>query len=85
MDVEKEIIEIQERNRRVEKDKEWETSTTRKVVIAGLTYVVVLLLLLVVHVPNPYVNALVPSAGFLLSTLSLPWFKRKWIETRKSK
>ena len=37
MELEKEIEEIKKRNIRVEKDKAWETSFTRKVCIAILT------------------------------------------------
>ena len=41
-DLEKNVEEILERNKRVELDKKWETSTTRKVCIAILTYIVVI-------------------------------------------
>ena len=41
--VEEEIKEIKERNKRVELDKKWETSLTRKVCIAILTYIVVVI------------------------------------------
>ena len=37
-ELKKEIEEIKIRNKRVEKDKEWETSYTRKICIAILTY-----------------------------------------------
>ena len=40
-DLEKEIELIKERNKRVETDKAWETSWTRKICIAVLTYLVV--------------------------------------------
>ena len=40
-DIEIEIKEIKERNKRVELDKKWETSLTRKICIAILTYIVV--------------------------------------------
>ena len=43
MNVEKEIKEIKERNKRVEKDKEWETSWTRRICIMMLTYIVVII------------------------------------------
>lgn len=43
MDLEKEINEIKARNKRVELDKAWETSFTRKICICVLTYVVVVL------------------------------------------
>ena len=39
--IEEEIREIKERNKRVELDKKWETSLTRKICIAVLTYIVV--------------------------------------------
>ena len=42
MDFEKEITEIKERNKRVEKDKAWETSWTRRICIMVLTYIVVI-------------------------------------------
>ena len=40
-ELEKDIIEIKERNRRVESDKSWETSWERKMAVAALTYAVV--------------------------------------------
>ncbi|MFZ1258630.1 MAG: hypothetical protein WAQ25_04120 [Candidatus Saccharimonas sp.] len=73
------VRHIEERNQRVEFDKAWESSWTRKVCIATLTYVVVwLYLYFVVHV-DPWINALVPTIGFLLSTLTLGWVKGQWI------
>jgi len=78
--VKNEIASIKERNLRVEADKAWETSNTRKAVIAVLTYFVVVLFFLVAGLPNPFVNALVPAAGFVLSTLSLPYFKEVWLK-----
>ena len=42
-DLEQTIEEIKERNKRVELDKKWETSGTRKLCIAVLTYVVVVI------------------------------------------
>ena len=43
MDLEKEIKKIQERNKRVELDKAWETSWTRRICIMILTYIVVII------------------------------------------
>lgn len=79
MNFEKEIEELKARNRRVETDKAWETSWTRKGVIAGLTYSVVVLFFFVADLANPFVNAIVPSIGFVLSTLTVPLFKKWWI------
>ncbi len=73
-----EIEQIKERNRRVELDKAWETSLTRKVVILCLTYVVTVLFFYAAQLPSPFLNAIVPSIGFFLSTLTVPVFKKWW-------
>ena len=79
-DLEKRIQKIEERNKKVEKDKVWETSIARKVIIAILTYLIIVLFFLVNHLPNPYVNALVPTLGFILSTLTLNILKELWMK-----
>ncbi|MEW6528447.1 MAG: hypothetical protein AB1391_01015 [Candidatus Micrarchaeota archaeon] len=85
MNIEQRVTEIEKRNTRVEVDKAWETSFTRKVLIAILTYVTIVLFFLVAKLPNPFINSIVPTAGFVLSTLSLSLFKRIWIKyIRKS-
>lgn len=76
--LQKEIESIKLRNRRVEKDKAWETSMARKVSVATLTYLTILLFFIVIKVENPLVNAIVPTLGFLLSTMSLPLIKKWW-------
>jgi len=76
----KEIKEIQERNRRVEADKAWEISTTRKLNLAAITYVVVVITLILIDAPRPYLNALIPTIGFLLSTLTLKFVKMWWLK-----
>lgn len=75
-----EIESIKERNQRVEIDKAWETSKTRRVLIAIMTYFVVVLFLWLIDVSHPWLHAFVPTGGFLLSTLSLPFFKRMWVK-----
>ncbi len=80
MNTKKEIQKIKERNSRVEIDKQWETSYTRKIIIAVLTYLVIVLFFIYASVANPFLNAIVPTLGFILSTLSLPYFKKIWIE-----
>ena len=76
----KEVQKIKERNSKVEADKAWETSLARKLLIALLTYFVIVLFFHFARLPNPFVNAIVPTMGFLLSTLSLPLFKKIWIK-----
>ncbi len=76
--LEKEIAEIKQRNKRVESDKAWETSRERKAIIAILTYFVIVTFMWSVKIPDPLANAVVPTLGFVLSTLSLPFFKAQW-------
>lgn len=75
-----ELTRIKERNARVETDKAWETSLTRKIIIAVLTYAVIVLFFFTADLPNPFVNSIVPATGFILSTLSLPYFKKIWLK-----
>jgi hypothetical protein len=69
---------IEDRNKRVELDKAWETSWSRKVLIAIFTYLAISLYFLIVGISNPWINAIVPTVGFLLSTLTLSFFKNLW-------
>ncbi|PIZ47019.1 hypothetical protein CO180_02155 [candidate division WWE3 bacterium CG_4_9_14_3_um_filter_41_6] len=72
------VTALEERNRRVELNKSWETSTTRKFFVALFTYLSIVLYFLVIDVERPFINAVVPTAGFLLSTLSLPYIRIVW-------
>lgn len=77
-DLKKEIEEIKKRNERVELDKAWEISWTRRLIVALFTYLSVSLYLNAIQIPNPWQSAVVPTVGFLLSTLTLPFFKNLW-------
>ena len=81
--LEKEIELIKQRNKKVEADKAWETSFARKIIIAALTYMTLVVFFFFAQLPNPLVNAIVPSLAFVLSTLTLPFFKKIWLNTRK--
>ena len=74
-----EIQALKERNKKVEADKAWETSFTRRTVIAVMTYIVVVIFLILIKIPSPFLNALVPTIGFILSTLTLTFIKNKWL------
>ena len=76
----KEIKAILERNKRVERDKAWETSFTRRLIIAILTYLVIVLFLYTIKASHVWLTALVPTIAFVLSTLSLPIFKKLWLK-----
>ena len=69
---------IEQRNQRVELDKAWETSWQRRLSVALLTYLVVLIYLFVVGNDNPFINAIVPPTGFVLSTLVMKRIKSYW-------
>ena len=77
-DLEKEIILIKNRNKKVEIDKAWETSWTRKFLLIIFTYLAIGFYLRAINIDKPWLNAIVPSFGFLLSTLTLPFFKKIW-------
>ena len=74
-----ELEKIKERNHRVEADKAWETSKVRRILIALMTYLVIVIFLWTIDAPNPWLSAIVPTIGFILSTLTLPFFKKIWL------
>ena len=80
MTLEERIAKIEERNKKVETDKSWETSWTRKLLLIVFTYLAIALYLQFIVGINPWINAVVPSIGFLLSSLTLPWFKKIWVK-----
>ena len=83
--IKSEIDKIKQRNRRVELDKAWETSWTRKIIVTLLTYAVIVIFFFSAGLPNPWINSIVPALAFVLSTLSLPFFKKIWIEVKIKK
>ncbi|HZE86969.1 MAG TPA: hypothetical protein VE090_02060 [Methylomirabilota bacterium] len=75
-ELEERIKKIEGRNKNVELNKAWETSWTRRGLIIVFTYLSIALYFKFILGINPWINAIVPSVGFLLSTLTLPWFKK---------
>lgn len=85
MNIEKEIKEIKDRNKRVELDKEWETCLTRKLGICILTYIVVVIYSYIIKkFDNIWLSSIVPVIGFSISTLSLKFVRKIW-EKNKNK
>lgn len=76
--LEKRIAQIEQRNERVGADKAWETSWLRRMLLVIFTYLAISLYLNAIRVDRPWLNAIVPAIGFLLSTLTLPIFKELW-------
>ncbi len=83
-DLKKEIENIKQRNKKVELDKKWETSWTRKICIMILTYIVVITYSYVIrNYDNIFLSSLVPVIGFTLSTLSLKVVRKNWEKKNK--
>ena len=80
--IEEKIQALENRNKRVELDKEWETSWARKLIVAVLTYFVIVIFFYFAQLPKPFLNSIVPTLAFIISTLSLPFFKKIWMLKR---
>ena len=76
--IEQRLRKIERRNKRVELDKAWETSWTRRLLIVAFTYILLGSYMWAINVHQPLLNAVVPTVGFTLSTLSLPFFRKLW-------
>ncbi len=81
--VEERLSAIEERNARVAADKAWEVSITRRAVISVMTYLTAGIFMVVNGFLHPWITAIVPVLGYLLSTLSLPWIKKYWLSRQK--
>lgn len=81
-ELEKRIKKIEERNKKVEEDKAWETCLLRKILIIVMTYIFAVLYLTIADTTNPYFGAVVPCVGFYLSTWSLKLIKKYWVKKR---
>lgn len=77
-ELEKRIIKIERRNKKVEQDKAWETSLLRRLLLILFTYLTIGIYMKFVLNIDPWLNAIIPSLGFYLSTLSLPIFRTFW-------
>lgn len=78
-ELENRIANIEERNTRVELDKKWEGSFTRRALLMLFTYLAIFLYFIAIDIPSPHLSAVPPTIGFLLSTLTLPFFKKIWM------
>ena len=78
--LEKRLAAIEGRNAKVEANKAWETSWTRRALIACVTYLSIGVYFAFIGISNPWLNAVVPTVAFLLSTLTLPYLKKIWLK-----
>ena len=77
-----EIENIKQRNKRVEADKAWEISLVRRIFVALSTYILVVIFLTVLGVEKPFLSAIIPATAYLISTLSLDVIKSWWFKRR---
>lgn len=77
------IEAIHARNKRVEADKAWELSNTRTAFIAISTYLLILGFMILIGDDHPYLNALVASTGYLISTASYGVLKNWWLRRNR--
>lgn len=81
--IQKDLDEIKKRNKAVEADKAWETSYSRRLILLVLTYLAIGLYLWIIKIDRPWLNAIVPAVAFMLSTLTMPYFKKIWLKIFK--
>ncbi|MBS3113580.1 hypothetical protein J4448_00605 [Candidatus Woesearchaeota archaeon] len=78
--LERRVKQIEERNKKVESEKAWEVSITRRVLLMLFTYLAIGFYLQAIKITQPWLNAIVPAVAFMLSTLTLPFFKEFWLK-----
>lgn len=83
MTTDNQIQSILERNKRVEQDKRWETSWTRRISIAVITWILAVVFLTLIDAENALLAALVPTGGYVLSTLSASPIRKYWEKYQK--
>lgn len=80
--IEERLSKIEERNKRVEQDKAWETSPARIISVSFITYIAAFFVLYSIGVSRACLSAIIPVLGFILSTQSLPIIKKYWIKKK---
>jgi len=81
--LEERIKKIEDRNLKVEADKAWETSWARRGLLMIFTYLAIGIYMRAIAIGQPWLNAVVPTFGFMLSTLTIPFFKKIWLKRKK--
>ncbi|MCB9805765.1 hypothetical protein H6775_01230 [Candidatus Nomurabacteria bacterium] len=82
IELEKRVENIEQRNKKVEAEKDWETSWTRVILLVLVTYILVSLLMYFLNIADPLINSFVPTLGFFISVQSLPILKKWWINKK---
>jgi hypothetical protein len=80
--LESRLAVIESRNKRVELDKAWETSWTRRILLTVFTYLALGLYMEAIDIERPWLSSIVPAVGFMISTFTMPWLKQRWIDRK---
>ncbi len=83
LNMEETLQAIVDRNKRVEAEKAWEVSFTRRAFLAVLTYVTAALLLSLLGQERVLLLSFIPAISYVFSTLTLPWMKRFWMRSQR--
>lgn len=78
--IEDRVSRIEERNKNVETEKAWETSWTRRFLLMLFTYISIGAYLKVIDVQRPWISAIVPALAFMISTFTMPYFRKLWMK-----
>ena len=73
------MLRVRERNRKVESEKAWENSLSRRVLLLLLTYLVTSSVFWIINIPSPWLNAWIPTTAYFLSTLTMPFLRERWL------
>jgi hypothetical protein len=79
-DVRKIINNLYKEYNEDKKHQKFNSSWTRVIIITTLTYIIMSNYMLFLEVKDPYYNAVIPATGFYLSTLSLSFVRKLWIQ-----
>ncbi len=81
--LEQRVKNIEDRNSKVEAEKAWERSLTRRSLLMIFSYLAIAIFFIVIKIEHPWVNAIVPALAFMIQQLSMPFFKQIWFKFKK--
>ena len=77
------LEKIELRNKKVETEKAWEVSTERKISITVITYFIIVIIMFLLKFENIFINAIIPTTWYLLSTLWINPMKKVFLKRYK--
>lgn len=77
-EIKKEIVQIEEQNKREDEEIAWKESKTRNLLLALTIYFILGFTLQVNNYLNPWINAFIPAVGFFIIIYALKFIKKLW-------